>query len=95
MCHNTSEKRIINMIRKFEFVVLGNLENEDGLGGNYKIILKKDNEVVEESEMFNSIGDCILSLNEFIYNNSNKYGFNYNGGDRVEVTMKDCIICYA
>lgn len=81
------------MIRKFEFVVLGSLEDEYGFGGNYKIILKKDNEVVEESEMFDNIGDCILSLYEFIHENSDKYGFSFNGGDRVEVNMKDCVIC--
>lgn len=81
------------MIRKFEFVVLGNLEDEYGFGGNYKIILKKDNEIIDESEMFDNIGDCILSLNEFMSEKSSKYGFRFNGGDRVEVNMKDCVIC--
>ena len=81
------------MIRKFEFVVLGSLEDEYGFGGNYKIILKKDNEIVEESEIFDSIGNCIISLNEFISEMSDKYGFCFNGGDRVEVGMKDCVIC--
>jgi hypothetical protein len=81
------------MIRKFEFVVLGNVVDEYGFGGNFKIILKKDNEIVEESEIFDSIGNCIIGLNEFIDKNSNKYGFCFNGGDRVEVSMKDCVIC--
>ena len=81
------------MIRKFEFVVLGSLEDEDGFGGNFKIILKKDDEIVEESELFDNIGDCIISLNEFISDNSDKYGFRFNGGDRVEINMKDCVIC--
>ena len=81
------------MIRKFEFVVLGSLEDEQGFGGNYKIILKKDNEIVEESEIFDSIGNCILSLNDFINEKSDKYGFCFNGGDRVEINMKDCVIC--
>ena len=82
------------MIRKFEFVVLGNLKDEYGFGGNFKIILKKDNEIVEESELFDNIGDCIISLKEFISNNSDKYGFCYNGSDRVEVNMKNCVICW-
>lgn len=82
------------MIRKFEFVVLGSLKDENGFGGNYKIILKKDNEIVEESELFDNIGDCIISLKEFISNNSDKYGFCYNGGDRVEVSMKNCVVCW-
>lgn len=56
------------MIRKFEFVVLGNLKDENGFGGNFKIILKKDNEIVEESELFDNIGDCIISLHELIHN---------------------------
>lgn len=81
------------MIRRFEFVVLGSLIDEYGFGGNYKIILKKDDVVVEESEMFDNIGDCVLRLNEFISDMSDKYGFCFNGGDRVEVNMKDCIIC--
>ncbi len=80
-------------MRKFEFVVLGSLEDEYGFGGNYKIILKLDNIVVEESEMFDNIGDCILSLNEFISNKSDEYGFRFNGGDRVEVKMENCVIC--
>ena len=81
------------MIRKFEFVVLGNLKDENGFGGNFKIILKKDNEIVEESELFDNIGDCVISLHEFINNNSDKYVFCYNGSDRVEINMKDCVIC--
>ena len=81
------------MIRRFEFVVLGNVVDEYGFGGNFKIILKKDNEIVEESEIFDSIGNCIISLNEFISEMSDKYGFCFNGGDRVEINMKDCVIC--
>ena len=81
------------MIRRFEFVVLGNVVDEYGFGGNFKIILKKDNEIVEESEIFDSIGNCIISLNEFISEMSDKYGFCFDGGDRVEINMKDCVIC--
>ena len=81
------------MIRKFEFLVLGKVVDEYGFGGNYKIILKKDNVIVEESEIFDSIGNCVIGLHDFINDMSNKYGFNYNGGDRVEVNMKDCVIC--
>ena len=80
------------MIRKFEFKVLDGLIDENGFGGNYKIILKKDNEIVEESEMFDSIGNCILKLNEFMDEMNNKYLFNFNGGDKIEVNM-NCIIC--
>ena len=82
------------MIRKFEFVVLGSLEDENGFGGNFKIILKKDNEIVEESELFDNIGDCIISLNELISDNSDKYGFRFNGGDRVEIRIKECVNDY-
>ena len=50
-------------------------------------------EIVEESELFDNIGDCVISLHEFINNNSDKYGFCYNGSDRIEINMKDCVIC--
>jgi hypothetical protein len=48
---------------------------------------------VEESEIFDNIGDCILGLHDFICKKSDEYGFRFNGGDRVEVSMKDCVIC--
>ncbi len=81
------------MIRRFEFVVLGGLIDENGFGGNYKIILKLNDKIVEESELYEDIGDCVLDLHDFICNNSDKYGFCFNGGDRVELNTKDCVIC--
>jgi len=85
-------------MEKRKFMVVVREVVVDGFGGNFDIVLKKFDDksdsykIVERSEVFDNIGDCLSELYEVEYGWYEKYGIRNNGGDEFRIKM-DVKVC--